>query len=70
MWSACDACAVPTSGFIFQDPMTSLNPVLSIGYQLTEPLRVHLGMNRAAARRRAVELLELVGIPMAASRLE
>ena len=56
-------------GFIFQDPMTSLNPVLTVGYQITEPLRVHLGMNRAAARRRAVELLELVGIPMAASRL-
>ena len=57
-------------GFIFQDPMTSLNPVLTVGYQLTEPLRVHLGMRRAAARRRAVELLELVGIPMAASRLD
>ena len=57
-------------GFIFQDPMTSLNPVLSVGYQLTEPLRVHLGQGRAAARRRAVELLELVGIPMAANRLE
>ena len=56
-------------GFIFQDPMTSLNPVLTVGYQLTEPLRVHLGLSRAAARRRAVELLELVGIPMAASRL-
>ena len=56
-------------GFIFQDPMTSLNPVLTVGYQLTEPLRVHLGLSRAAARRRAVDLLELVGIPMAASRL-
>ena len=57
-------------GFIFQDPMTSLNPVLTVGYQITEPLRVHLGMSRTAARRRAVELLELVGIPMAASRLD
>ena len=56
-------------GFVFQDPMTSLNPVLTVGYQITEPLRVHLGMSRAAARRRAVELLERVGIPAAASRL-
>ena len=56
-------------GFIFQDPMTSLNPVLTVGYQLVEPLRVHLGMSRGAARRRAVELLERVGIPAAASRL-
>ena len=56
-------------GFIFQDPMTSLNPVLTVGYQITEPLRVHLGMNRAAARERAVELLERVGIPAAADRL-
>ena len=56
-------------GFIFQDPMTSLNPVLTVGYQLTEPLRVHLGMGRREARRRAVELLERVGIPAAASRL-
>ena len=57
-------------GFVFQDPMTSLNPVLTVGYQLTEPLRVHLGMSRAAARRRAVELLDRVGIPAAASRLD
>ena len=56
-------------GFVFQDPMTSLNPVLTVGYQLTEPLRVHLGMGRNAARRRAADLLERVGIPAAASRL-
>ncbi len=56
-------------GFIFQDPMTSLNPVLTVGYQLVEPLRVHLGMNRREARQRATELLERVGIPAAASRL-
>ncbi len=56
-------------GFIFQDPMTSLNPVLTVGYQLTEPLRTHLGMDRTAARRRAVELLEHVGIPSAEDRL-
>ena len=56
-------------GFIFQDPMTSLNPVLSIGYQLTEPMREHLGMSRSDSRRRAIELLELVGIPMAKNRI-
>ena len=56
-------------GFIFQDPMASLNPVLSVGYQLVEPLRTHLGMSRRAARRRAAELLALVGIPAAESRL-
>jgi len=47
---------------IFQEPMTSLNPVLSIGRQLTEPLEIHLAMAPAAARRRAAELLSLVGI--------
>lgn len=54
---------------IFQDPMTSLNPVLTIGRQLTEPLELHLGMSREQARLRAVELLEMVGIPRAKDRL-
>jgi oligopeptide/dipeptide ABC transporter ATP-binding protein len=54
---------------VFQDPMTSLNPVLTVERQLTEPLRVHLNMNREQARKRAVELLELVGIPDASNRL-
>jgi len=57
-------------GFVFQDPMTSLNPVFSVGYQIMEPLRKHMGMSRKAARRRAAELLELVGIPSAAARLD
>ena len=50
-------------GMIFQEPMTSLNPVLTIERQLTESLETHLEMSRGAARRRAVELLEMVGIP-------
>jgi oligopeptide transport system ATP-binding protein len=57
-------------GMIFQDPMTSLNPTLTIGTQLTETLRRHLGMNRKDARKRAVELLEEVHIPNAARRLD
>ena len=56
-------------GFIFQDPMTSLNPVFSVGFQLMEPLRRHLRLSRAGARRRAAELLDLVGIPDAGRRL-
>ena len=55
---------------VFQDPMTSLNPVLTIGRQLTEPLRVHMGMDRQTAHSRAIELLEHVGIPDAARRLD
>jgi len=55
---------------IFQDPMTSLNPVLTIGYQLMEPLQLHLGMDKNQARKRAIELLEMVGIPGAATRLD
>jgi oligopeptide/dipeptide ABC transporter ATP-binding protein len=54
---------------IFQEPMTSLNPVLSIGRQLTEPLEIHLGLSTALARQRAVELLALVGIPDPERRL-
>lgn len=54
---------------IFQDPMTSLNPVLSIGRQMTEGLKLHLGMNDSQARERAVEMLSLVGIPGADDRL-
>jgi len=54
---------------VFQDPMTSLNPVLTIGQQLEEPLMLHVGMNRSQARVRSAELLELVGIPKARDRL-
>lgn len=56
-------------GMIFQEPMTSLNPVLTIGRQITEPLKLHLGMTSQQARTRATELLELVGIPNADIRL-
>jgi peptide/nickel transport system ATP-binding protein/oligopeptide transport system ATP-binding protein len=55
-------------GFVFQDPMTSLNPVLTIERQIAEPLRRHFGLSASAARARVVELLELVGIPDAARR--
>jgi len=55
---------------IFQEPMTSLNPVLTIGLQIMEPLTIHLGMSEEQARARAVELLGLVGIPDAERRLE
>jgi oligopeptide transport system ATP-binding protein len=54
---------------IFQEPMTSLNPVLTIGRQITEALELHLKMDRHAADRRAAELLEMVGIPEAHTRL-
>lgn len=55
---------------IFQDPMTSLNPVLTIKRQIGETLRLHKGMDARQARKRTVELLEMVGIPSAASRLD
>ncbi len=55
---------------IFQEPMTSLNPVLTINQQLTEMLELHLKMSKKAARERAIELLGLVGIPDAKSRID
>ncbi|HEX7474360.1 MAG TPA: ATP-binding cassette domain-containing protein, partial [Dehalococcoidales bacterium] len=54
---------------IFQEPMTSLNPVLTIGRQLSESLELHLGMRGDSAKNRVVELLSLVGIPSAEARL-
>ncbi|MDP1840508.1 MAG: ABC transporter ATP-binding protein, partial [Reyranella sp.] len=56
-------------GMVFQEPMTSLNPVLTIGRQITEVLEAHQGADRAAAEKRALELLDLVGIADAARRL-
>jgi oligopeptide transport system ATP-binding protein len=55
---------------IFQDPMTSLNPVLTIGRQISEALELHLDMDKQQARERSRQLLELVGIPGAESRLD
>src|SRR5689334_16016624 len=55
---------------IFQEPMTSLNPVLTIGFQIMEPLLIHLRMTEAQARARALELLKMVGIPDPERRLE
>jgi len=54
---------------IFQDPMTSLNPVLTVGFQIKEPLKLHLGMSNQEATKRAAELLTLVNIPEAENRL-
>ncbi len=55
---------------VFQEPMTSLNPVLTIGRQITETLELHQGMNKQQSNERATELLRLVGIPDAARRLK
>lgn len=57
-------------GMIFQEPMTALNPVHSIGRQVAEPLRLHRGMNAADARKEAIVLLDRVGIPDAARRID
>ena len=55
---------------IFQDPMTSLNPVLTVSKQIGESLQLHLGMTKNNARKRTIELLQLVGIPSAETRLD
>ena len=55
---------------IFQDPTTSLNPCFTVGYQLAETLKLHMGLDRKAARKRSIELLEQVGIPAPESRLD
>jgi len=57
-------------GAVFQDPMTSLNPTLKIGTQITETILAHRDVSKEEARKRAVELLEEVGIPRAAERLD
>ena len=57
-------------GMVFQDPMTSLNPLFNVESQLTEPLRIHQGMNKTQARARALELLRQVEIPNPEARLK
>jgi len=57
-------------GMIFQDPLTSLNPLYTVGRQLTETIATHLPLGRDGARRRAIALLEEVGIPAAAARID
>ncbi|MCK2053081.1 ABC transporter ATP-binding protein [Methylobacterium sp. 37f] len=57
-------------GFVFQDPMSSLNPGMTVAAQIIEPLRIHLGLDGRAARARARDLLDLVRIPNAGARLD
>src|SRR5690606_27477328 len=57
-------------GAIFQDPMTALNPLFTIGAQLVETIRLHSGLSREGARERALQLLREVGIPAASERLD
>lgn len=56
-------------GMIFQDPMTSLNPLFTIGYQIMEPIRIHQKLSKAGAKKKAIEILKLVEIPSPESRL-
>ena len=79
LWQGQDLCAAPERtlrevrgrdiAMIFQEPMTSLNPLLTVSLQLTETLKAHTTLNRAERRKKAIEMLDLVGIPSAASRL-
>ncbi|MGA5140803.1 dipeptide/oligopeptide/nickel ABC transporter permease/ATP-binding protein [Streptomyces azureus] len=62
--------AGPGVAMVFQDALSALNPVLTVGTQLAEPLRIHEGLSRRAAKARAVELMERVGIPEARSRAD
>lgn len=64
-----DLCGKEIS-MIFQEPMTSLNPVFTVGFQIAEVLRLHMGMNAAEARKRAIDLLQEVGIPNPAERVD
>ena len=66
----CGASAARQIGAIFQDPLTSLNPLLTVGQQLVETIRTHLALTAAAARARALELLGEVGIPAAETRID
>ena len=55
-------------GMVFQEPMTSLNPVLTVGEQIAEPIRIHMGLSRSDAMLRAIDMLDRVGIPAPAAR--
>ena len=59
----------PAISMVFQDPMTSLNPVVRVGRQITEVMRLHLGLSRSEARARALQLLSDVGIPAPERRM-
>ncbi|AWN46556.1 peptide ABC transporter ATP-binding protein [Methylobacterium terrae] len=60
----------PEIGMVFQDPMSSLNPAMTVGAQIAEPLRLHRGLDASSARARARDLLDLVRIPEAGRRLD